>query len=498
MSAASIVRFWCVIDDELRAVGVAAEQLDEAADVRVVERSLDLVEEVERARPREEEREQERDRAERLLAAREQREPRDPLARRPELDLDAGLAPPRPRARQAQPALAAGEERRGDLVEVALDGGVGLAKRRSTVSVSSSRSFSSSARLASRSARCSRARRGAPSRASYSSFASGFTWPSASRRRSSRSTRSASSSRSSPSAALVGARCSSRRRASSASASSRASSTSIRATRSRCLVGALPQLDLRARIEAEADEARRRLEQRAPTSAAEGDDRDELAERAERLERRRESLGQVNPLAKEEYDGEKARLDELATQREGPRASLVELEKLRAELDGDRRAPLQRDLRRGAAQLHRGRRRRSSRAARGACGSTEPRTRRSSRASRSSCGRRARRCTRLSLLSGGEKALGAISFLFALFLARPCPFYLLDEVEAALDDTNIGRFVELLRRYADRAQFVVITHQKRTMEAADMLYGVTMGGDGVSQIVSRRLPREEAERRSAA
>jgi chromosome segregation protein len=104
-----------------------------------------------------------------------------------------------------------------------------------------------------------------------------------------------------------------------------------------------------------------------------------------------------------------------------------------------------------------------------------------------------KRVQRLSLLSGGEKALGAISFLFALFLARPCPFYLLDEVEAALDDTNIGRFVELLRRYADRAQFVVITHQKRTMEAADILYGVTMGGDGVSQVVSRRLPREEAE-----
>ena len=103
--------------------------------------------------------------------------------------------------------------------------------------------------------------------------------------------------------------------------------------------------------------------------------------------------------------------------------------------------------------------------------------------------------TRLSLLSGGEKALGAISFLFALFLARPCPFYLLDEVEAALDDTNIGRFVELLRRYADRAQFIVITHQKRTMEAADILYGVTMGADGVSQIVSRRLPARRRSRR---
>src|SRR5207302_3882340 len=103
-----------------------------------------------------------------------------------------------------------------------------------------------------------------------------------------------------------------------------------------------------------------------------------------------------------------------------------------------------------------------------------------------------KRVTRLSLLSGGEKALGAISFLFALFLARPCPFYVLDEVEAALDDANIGRFVELLRRFSERAQFVVITHQKRTMEAADILYGVTMGAYGVSQVVSRRLPREQA------
>src|SRR5204862_4328831 len=109
-----------------------------------------------------------------------------------------------------------------------------------------------------------------------------------------------------------------------------------------------------------------------------------------------------------------------------------------------------------------------------------------------------KKVTRLSLLSGGERSLGAISFLFALFLAHPCPFYLLDEVEAALDDTNIGRFVDLLRRYADRAQFVVITHQKRTMEAADILYGVTMGGDGISQIVSRRLPREQSASVSAA
>jgi chromosome segregation protein len=99
---------------------------------------------------------------------------------------------------------------------------------------------------------------------------------------------------------------------------------------------------------------------------------------------------------------------------------------------------------------------------------------------------------RLSLLSGGEKSMTALAFLFAVFLARPCPFYVLDEVEAALDDLNLDRFLTLLRRYADRAQFIVITHQKRTMEAADWLYGVSMADNGVSKVLSRRLPREES------
>ncbi|HEX8714428.1 MAG TPA: AAA family ATPase, partial [Solirubrobacteraceae bacterium] len=100
---------------------------------------------------------------------------------------------------------------------------------------------------------------------------------------------------------------------------------------------------------------------------------------------------------------------------------------------------------------------------------------------------------RLSLLSGGEKSMTALAFLFAVFLARPCPFYILDEVEAALDDLNLDRFLALLRRYSDRAQFIVITHQKRTMEAADWLFGVSMGGDGVSKVLSRRLPAETAQ-----
>ena len=98
---------------------------------------------------------------------------------------------------------------------------------------------------------------------------------------------------------------------------------------------------------------------------------------------------------------------------------------------------------------------------------------------------------RLSLLSGGEKSLVALAFVFAVLMARPCPFYILDEVEAALDDINLDRFLRLVRRFAERSQFVVVTHQKRTMDAADVLYGVSMGGDGVTKVVSRRLPRDK-------
>jgi chromosome segregation protein len=252
-----------------------------------------------------------------------------------------------------------------------------------------------------------------------------------------------------------------------------------------------------ARIEAEADEARRRLDHAGTEERAEGDDRDELAERAQRLERRRETLGQVNPLAKEEYDAEKARLEELSVQRKDLEQSLAELEKLRTELTEtvERRFAetfdaVQRNFEEVASTLFVG--------GEGRLSLTEAEDDESLPGIEVELRPAGKKVQRLSLLSGGEKALGAISFLFALFLARPCPFYLLDEVEAALDDTNIGRFVALLRRYSDRAQFVVITHQKRTMEAADVLYGVTMGGDGVSQIVSRRLPREEAEAVSAA
>jgi len=252
-----------------------------------------------------------------------------------------------------------------------------------------------------------------------------------------------------------------------------------------------------ARLEAEADEARRRFEQANADDPAEGDDCDELAASVERLERRRETLGQVNPLAHEEYEAEKVRLEELAAQRADLEASLAELEKLRNELTEtvERRFAetfdaVRRHFTDVTATVFPG--------GEGHLRLTEAEEDEEEPGVEVELRPAGKRVQRLSLLSGGEKALGAIAFLFALFLARPCPFYLLDEVEAALDDTNIGRFVELLRRYSDRAQFVVITHQKRTMEAADVLYGVTMGGEGVSQVVSRRLPREEAKLAGAA
>jgi chromosome segregation protein len=250
-----------------------------------------------------------------------------------------------------------------------------------------------------------------------------------------------------------------------------------------------------ARLEAEAAEARRRLTAANAPEPAEGE-REELETKLVRLERRRDALGGVNPFAKEEYEREKAQLEELREQRGDLERSLAELDGLRRELTEtvERRfaetfAAVERNFGEVAGTLFpggEGRLRLTEAEAEGDDGDPEAGVEVELRPA-------GKRVTRLSLLSGGEKAIGAISFLFALFLARPCAFYLLDEVEAALDDTNIGRFVTLLRSFADRAQFIVVTHQKRTMEAADLLYGVTMGDDGVSQVVSRRLPREEAE-----
>ena len=99
----------------------------------------------------------------------------------------------------------------------------------------------------------------------------------------------------------------------------------------------------------------------------------------------------------------------------------------------------------------------------------------------------------ITLLSGGEKALTAISLLFAIYLVKPSPFCILDEVDAPLDDTNIGRFVRVLKEFARTTQFIVVKHNKFTMAAADTLHGVTMPEEGVSQLGSVRVEEDELE-----
>jgi len=103
-----------------------------------------------------------------------------------------------------------------------------------------------------------------------------------------------------------------------------------------------------------------------------------------------------------------------------------------------------------------------------------------------------KRIKRLSLLSGGEKSLTAVAMLVAIFKARPSPFYVLDEVEAALDDINLGRLLVILEELRASSQLIIITHQKRTMEIADALYGVTMRGDGVTEVISQRLRESDS------
>jgi chromosome segregation protein len=261
-----------------------------------------------------------------------------------------------------------------------------------------------------------------------------------------------------------------------------------------------------------------------------------LETRAQRLARRREQLGPVNPLAQEEYAEALAHVEELETRRSDLEIALRELRTVIRDTDrqiaetfeqtfaaaarnfeelvgdvfpgGSGRLRLVRDEHTPRSVLG------GQSPAEGAAGSEEASTADAGEAAADAEAERdeerargegeeedamgveieitpaGKSTKRLSLLSGGEKSMTALAFLFAVFLARPCPFYILDEVEAALDDLNLDRFLTLLRRYSDRAQFIVITHQKRTMEAADWLYGVSMGGDGVSKVLSRRLPPE--------
>ncbi|MGN6200930.1 MAG: chromosome segregation SMC family protein [Solirubrobacterales bacterium] len=280
--------------------------------------------------------------------------------------------------------------------------------------------------------------------------------------------------------------------------------------------------DRRAEAERELASIAERLGEEIPPAeeALTDEARAEIDKRLERLERRRAQIGPVNPLAEQEYDEAREHVEALQAQREDIERSMRELESLIRDIDAEIERAFEETFEATAKNFEemvehlfpggRGRLRRVSlrpvrdeerpageqEAPTDAEPEPEPEEEDEERDELgveievTPAGKSTRK---LSLLSGGEKSLVALAFVFAVFLARPCPFYILDEVEAALDDANIDRFLQLIRRFSDRAQFVIVTHQKRTMDAADVLYGVSMGGDGVTKVVSRRLPREVAE-----
>ncbi len=99
----------------------------------------------------------------------------------------------------------------------------------------------------------------------------------------------------------------------------------------------------------------------------------------------------------------------------------------------------------------------------------------------------------LLLLSGGEKALVSVAFLFAIFATNSSPFYVFDEIDAALDEMNLNRYIWLVKKFAQGKQVIIITHQKKTMEIADTIYGITMQSSGMSKIVSEKVKKQDAE-----
>jgi chromosome segregation ATPase len=280
--------------------------------------------------------------------------------------------------------------------------------------------------------------------------------------------------------------------------------------------------DRRAEAERELAAIAERLGEEIPAAeeALSDEERAEIDRRLERLERRRAQIGPVNPLAEKEYDEAREHVESLQAQREDTERGMRELEALIRDIDNEIERAFEQTFEATAKNFEemvehlfpggRGRLRRVSLRPVGeqerpsddqdapsdAEAEPEPEEEEEEREELgveievTPSGKSTRK---LSLLSGGEKSLVALAFVFAVFLARPCPFYILDEVEAALDDANIDRFLQLIRRFSDRAQFVIVTHQKRTMDAADVLYGVSMGGDGITKVVSRRLPRDAGD-----
>jgi chromosome segregation protein len=217
--------------------------------------------------------------------------------------------------------------------------------------------------------------------------------------------------------------------------------------------------------------------------------REEQQKRLRTAERALAMLGRVNPLALEEFSALEERHQFLGEQLEDLRRTRRDLLDIVREVD-DRVEQVFTE----AYATWSGLRRTSSAAVprrRGPAGAHRPR-RHAHHRHRGRGPPAGKKVKRLSLLSGGERSLVAVAFLVALFKARPSPFYILDEVEAALDDTNLGRLLEIYEELRENSQLLVITHQKRTMEVGDALYGVSMRGDGVSAVISQRL-REPSE-----
>ena len=199
------------------------------------------------------------------------------------------------------------------------------------------------------------------------------------------------------------------------------------------------------------------------------------------------ALGPVNPLALEELAELSERHQFLETQVEDVRAARRELHQVIRTLDEEIMHVFDAAVRRRQRALLDPGRPRCSRAGPGGCPLTDPENLLDTgvEVEVRPAGRNVRR---LSLLSGGERSLVALAFLFAVFRSRPSPFYLMDEVEAALDDVNLQRFLGLVHEFRDEAQLIIVSHQKRTMEAADALYGVTMAPGGSSKVVSQKVP----------
>nr|MBA3630236.1 AAA family ATPase [Actinomycetota bacterium] len=226
----------------------------------------------------------------------------------------------------------------------------------------------------------------------------------------------------------------------------------------------------------------------------EGDQADAI-ERVAALERRMRSLGGINPMAQEEYTELDERAKFLQGQMDDLRASRRDLMTIVREVDAtivtefsSAFADVAREFEGVFQRLFPG-----GRAGMTLVDPDDPLASGIEIEARPA----GKRVSKLSLLSGGERSLVALAFLFSIFRARPSPFYLLDEVEAALDDVNLSRFLGLVADLKEGAQVLIVTHQKRTMEAADVLYGVSMGPEGVSRVVAKRLHERVTELRDA-